>query len=108
MPENDLIQLKTLPILQHATQEPSVFLPENLLAQAAAMKGGGRLGIPGCCILDFDGELVAVGREYFGARPSPDWPCFHTSLLVIEQEGFAMGRSAGRLVLPLRCWSLSS
>jgi len=90
----DKNQLK-LPLLAHPTEEPSVFLPENLLSQASSMKGGSRSKIPTCCLLDFDGELVAVAREYFAASTSPDWPCFHTSLLILEQDGFEMGLIGG-------------
>ncbi|TYO96832.1 uridine phosphorylase [Geothermobacter ehrlichii] len=84
-----------LPILAHPTEEPSVFLPENLLAKASSMKGGSRSKLPACCLLDFDGELVAVAREHFGATTNADWPCFHTSLLVIERDGFEMGLIGG-------------
>ena len=80
-----------VPILAHATDEPSVFVPENLLERAASMRGQRQAAIPSCCLLDFDGELVPVAKKRYGAAPSPDWPCFHTTLLVIERDGFAMG-----------------
>jgi hypothetical protein len=88
------------PILDHATDEPSVFLPENLLERAASMQGRHRGGIPSCCLLDFDGELVPVARERFGAKPVPEWPCFHTTLLVIERDGFTMGLIGGTVGAP--------
>ncbi len=92
MPKKDE---QKLPLLTHPTEEQSVFLPENLLAQASIMKGGRRSKLPACCLLDFDGELVAVAQEHFGAQTAPDWPCFHTSLLVIERDGFEMGLIGG-------------
>ncbi len=84
-----------LPLLAHPTEEPSVFLPENLLSQASSMKGRSRSNLPACCLLDFDGELVAIAQKHFGATTNADWPCFHTSLLVIEQDGFKMGLIGG-------------
>ncbi|PNU20475.1 uridine phosphorylase [Geothermobacter hydrogeniphilus] len=92
--------LSALPILAHQTAEPSVFLPENLLAQASSMKGEGQAKIPACCLLDFDGELIAVAQKHFAARTSPDWPCFHTSLLILEQDGFEMGLIGGTVGAP--------
>lgn len=94
----------TAPILSHPTEEPSVFLPENLLSRATVLKGPSagiwRGGIPACCVLDFDGELVPVAREKLGARPSPAWACFHTTLLVIETGGFEMGLIGGTVGAP--------
>ncbi len=88
------------PILDHATGEHSVFLPENLLARAAKMLGKGWGPIPRCCVLDFDAELVPVAIEHFGARPSVNWPCFHTTMLVIQRDGFEMGLIAGTVGAP--------
>ena len=88
------------PILDHTTQESSVFLPENLLSRAAVMQGKEWGPIPRCCVLDFDGELVPVAAAQFGARPSARWPCFHTTLQVIERNGFEMGLIAGTVGAP--------
>ncbi len=88
------------PILDHATEEHSVFLPENLLARAAKMLGKGWGPIPRCCVLDFDAELVPVAIERLGARPSENWPCFHTTLLIIERDGVEMGLIAGTVGAP--------
>jgi uridine phosphorylase len=91
---------KFAPIMDHATDEPSVFVPENLLERAASMRGQRQAAIPSCCLLDFDGELVPVAKERYGAAPSPDWPCFHTTLLVIERDGFVMGLIGGTVGAP--------
>ncbi len=74
-------------ITSHATGEAAVFLPENLLERAASMMAKDRGGLPRCCLLDFDGELVPVAREQFGATPCPVWPCFHTTLLRVRRDG---------------------
>lgn len=84
-----------LPILNHPTTEPAVFRPENLLARASEMMGKEQGRLPACCVLDFDGELAPVAVERFGAVPSPVWPCFHTTLLRLDQDGFCMGLIAG-------------
>ena len=89
-----------VPILNHPTTEPAVFRPENLLARASEMMGKERGSLPACCVLDFDGELAAVAVERFAAIPSPVWPCFHTTLLRLERNGFCMGLIAGTVGAP--------
>ncbi len=89
-----------VPIVAHPTNEQSVFLPENLLERAASMmdKEGG--GLPRCCLLDFDGELVPVARERLGATPCPAWPCFHTTMLRVQRDGMEMGLIGGTVGAP--------
>ncbi|NOY79833.1 MAG: nucleoside phosphorylase [Kiritimatiellaeota bacterium] len=89
-----------VPILDHPTADEAVFRPENLLARAAAMSGRQRSTIPRCCLLDFDGELVPVAEERFGAKPSPAWPCFHTKLMIVEDGGVEMGLIGGTVGAP--------
>ncbi|MHB9081908.1 MAG: nucleoside phosphorylase [Pirellulaceae bacterium] len=89
-----------LPILNHPTVEPAVFRPENLLARASEMMGKEQGRLPACCVLDFDGELAPVAVEQFAATPSSVWPCFHTTLLRLEQNGFRMGLIAGTVGAP--------
>jgi hypothetical protein len=48
-----------------------LFLPGNLLKQAATMAGKEWGPIPRCCVLDFDGELAPVARDVFDARVHP-------------------------------------
>jgi nucleoside phosphorylase len=89
-----------LPILNHPTAEPAVFRPENLLARASEMLGKERGRLPACCVLDFDGELAPVAVKEFAAAPSPVWPCFHTTLLRLERNGFCMGLVPGTVGAP--------
>lgn len=89
-----------VPITTHATDEPAVFLPENLLGRAASMLGREDGVLPACCLLDFDGELVAVAREQFGAAPCSVWPCFHTTLLRVKRDGLEMGLIGGTVGAP--------
>jgi uridine phosphorylase len=100
MSKDNLNQPKNIPILDHSTREPSAFLPENLLAQAANLQGRQQSGLPPCCLLDFDGELISVAQEHFAASPLEDWACFHTSLLVIEHAGLRMGLIGGTVGAP--------
>ncbi len=88
------------PILDHPTAEPPLFLPENLLGRAAAMQGKQWGPIPRCCVLDFDAELAPVAMERFGATVHPHWPCFHTTLLHFQVDGFEMGLIAGTVGAP--------
>ena len=88
------------PITSHPTDQPAVFLPENLLERAAEMLGKDRGAIPRCCLLDFDAELVSVAVERFGAGPCPEWPCFHTDMLRVESHGVEMGLIGGTVGAP--------
>ncbi len=89
-----------VPIIDHPIEEASVFLPENLLVRAAAMQGREQGPIPRCCVLDFDGELAPVALRDFGAQACPEWPCFHTTLLQLEVDGFEMGLIGGTVGAP--------
>jgi uridine phosphorylase len=88
------------PILNHPTGESAVFRPENLLQRAAAMMGKEQGTIPACCLLDFDGELADAARESYRVTPCPTWPCFHTTLLCLDWDGFQMGLIAGTVGAP--------
>lgn len=89
-----------LPITSHATGEAAVFLPENLLERASSMMDKRNGHLPRCCLLDFDGELVPVARERFGATPCPVWPCFHTTLLRVQHDDMEMGLIGGTVGAP--------
>ncbi|MHB1033677.1 MAG: nucleoside phosphorylase [Pirellulales bacterium] len=89
-----------LPIIDHPTSEQAVFRPENLLDRAAAMMGKEQRNIPACCLLDFDGELADVAREYFQAVACATWPCFHTTMLCLGGDGFRMGLIPGTVGAP--------
>lgn len=82
----------TSPILSNKHfGEPSVFTAENLLREARRQKGLAFGSVPPVCVLDPDGD---IGRQLFAtgrARVSPDWACYHTDLLVFDQDGITMG-----------------
>ena len=89
-----------LPITDHATNEPAVFRQENLLERASSMMDKQDGCLPPCCLLDFDGELVPVARERFGATKCPVWPCFHTVIFRAECDGVEMGLIGGTVGAP--------
>lgn len=45
-------------------------------------------------------KCTTFARERYGAVPFPDWPCFHTTLLVIERDGLSMGLIGGTVGAP--------
>lgn len=92
--------MERVPIQNHPTEEQAVFRPENLLERAAIMLGCTQGALPPCCVLDFDGELAPIAEQQFGATRSLAWPCFHTSLLCLEEDGFPMGLIAGTVGAP--------
>ncbi len=80
------------PLLRHKDfDQPSVFRPENLLREARRQKDLPEGEIPAICVLDPDGDLVrhllASGR---GVK-SPHWACYHTEMVVFEQDGIGFG-----------------
>jgi uridine phosphorylase len=94
------MSIENTPIINHPTSEPPVFLPQSLLEQAAKMAGKEQGMIPRCCVLDFDGELLPVAVERFGAKPCLTWPCFHTSLLIVKRNNVQMGLIGGTVGAP--------
>ncbi len=71
--------------------QPSVFLPENLLREARRQRGLGDGAVPEICLLDPDGDivrhLVAKGR----ATRSHSWACYHTQLWETDLDTLKIG-----------------
>jgi uridine phosphorylase len=79
-------------ILSHKHyEEPSVFTAQNLLREARRQKGLVPVKVPPVCILDPDGDLGRLLLDSRRARVSRDWACYHTELLLFEQEGLSLG-----------------
>jgi uridine phosphorylase len=53
--------------------------------------------VPSVCVLDPDGDLVRELRRAGAARPSADWPCYHTELDTFDLAGRKVG-IIGRVV----------
>lgn len=70
---------------------PSVFRPAALLREARRQKKLAAVDVPAVCILDPDGDIVRRLRQDGRARPSDDWPCYHTELDVFMLGGRTVG-----------------
>lgn len=78
--------------------EPSVFLPENLLREARRQKRLPDADVPEICILDPDGDLQSALRSDGRAKPFAGWACYHTELDVFawsDQTFGIVGRAVG-------------
>lgn len=80
-----------LPLLNHPTDEPSVFTADRLMEDVRRSRGVPAGAVPPLCVLEFDGDLtdwlVAAGL----ARPYPAWPCFHTTMYGLDLAGVSCG-----------------
>ena len=71
--------------------EPSLFLPKNLLREARRQKNIADGAIPEICILDPDGDIVRHLLSSGRAARNPDWPCYHTRLYTFTHKGCDYG-----------------
>jgi uridine phosphorylase len=82
----------TPPLLRHKHyDQPSVFVPENLLREARRQKATPAGPIPTVCLLDPDGDLVRHLVAANKARLNPYWACYHTQLYDFEYESLVFG-----------------
>jgi len=80
-----------IPILSNKHyDQPSVFVPANLLRQARRQKAVPSGSVPEICVLDPDGDLFRHLRDS-GARRNPHWACYHTELYDLDADGAAVG-----------------
>lgn len=69
------------PILKHKNhEEPSVFLPENLLREARRQKDLTECDVPKICVLDPDGDLWRWLVKESNATLNSCWACYHSHL----------------------------
>lgn len=71
--------------------EPSVFLPENLLREARRQRGRAEVPVPAVCLLDPDGDIVGHLTRSGRAREHPGWACYHTTLWTFDLDGTEIG-----------------
>lgn len=82
----------TPPLLRHKHyDQPSMFVPENLLREARRQKATPAGPIPAVCLLDPDGDLVRNLVATNQAKLNPYWACYHTQLYDFEYDGLAFG-----------------
>ena len=71
--------------------EPSIFLPENLLREARRQRGLPDGHVPAVCLLDPDGDIVRYLVREGRAERSACWACYHTELWETERDGLQIG-----------------
>ncbi len=71
--------------------QPSLFLPENLMREARRQRDLPLEAVPNVCMLDPDGDVTHFLREHHGATTAPGWACYHTELLVAQYKGTRLG-----------------
>ncbi len=76
---------------EKAYDEPSVFVPSSLLAEARRQKRTPRESVPDVCVLDPDGDIVNHLVETDQAELVPTWPGYHTDLYRFDRDGVTMG-----------------
>jgi uridine phosphorylase len=88
---HDVFMAESVPLLRHPYWSPSAFTPEALVRAVRAERGIGSEKIPSVCVLDFDGDLTDWLIEKGVVHRCTDWACFHTSMYVMEVDGFNCG-----------------
>lgn len=71
--------------------EPSVFLPENMLREARRQRGLGTNKVPEICLLDPDGDIVRHLVREARAERSASWACYHTELWETDDDNLRIG-----------------
>jgi uridine phosphorylase len=71
--------------------EPSVFLPENLLREARRQKIIPDGQIPSVCVLDPDGDIVSYLLKSGLCTLDPYWACYHSKLYNASYQGLNFG-----------------
>lgn len=71
--------------------EPSVFLPENMLREARRQRGLPAGNVPDVCLLDPDGDIVRHLIREARAERSASWACYHTELWETDYDAVRIG-----------------
>jgi uridine phosphorylase len=78
-------------LLKKYYDEPSVFLPENLLREARRQKNKQECKVPTICVLDPDGDLVEYLLKKGDATKNVCWACYHSSLYSFQSGSYKIG-----------------
>jgi len=82
----------SLPLLSGKRyDEPSLFVPENLLREARRQKSLPDVRVPEVALLDPDGDIVRYLTASGTGRRHPGWACYHTDMWTTELHGVEMG-----------------
>lgn len=71
--------------------QPSLFLPENMLREARRQRSLPSGAVQAVCVLDADGDVLRFLREKHGATRLSGWACYHTELWVATWQGLRLG-----------------
>lgn len=71
--------------------EPSLFVPENLLREARRQRDLPAGRVPAVCLLDPDGDVVRHLVREGRAERSASWACYHTELWETERDDLRLG-----------------
>ena len=71
--------------------EPSVFLPENLLREARRQKNKQECNVPSVCLLDPDGDLAEYLLKRGEATKNECWACYHSTLYTFQSGAHTIG-----------------
>ncbi|MEO6844881.1 MAG: nucleoside phosphorylase [Ginsengibacter sp.] len=71
--------------------EPSVFLPENLLREARRQKNIKDCDVPSICVLDPDGDLADYLIKNNLAVKNDCWACYHSTMYEYNFDGHPLG-----------------
>ena len=87
-------------LLNKFYDEPSIFLPENLLREARRQKNKKECNVPAVCLLDPDGDLVDYLMRKGMAAKSECWACYHSSLYSFRLDDHEIGIVPGVVGAP--------
>ncbi len=71
--------------------EPSIFLPENLLREARRQKNISECNVPSICVLDPDGDLAGYLVGKGDATRNNCWACYHSNLYNFHLNDLQLG-----------------
>lgn len=71
--------------------EPSVFLPENLLREARRQKNIKECNVPEICLLDPDGDLAEYLLKKKLCVKNECWACYHSIMYEFNLDGITIG-----------------
>lgn len=82
---------ESLPLFNHALNQPTAFSPEALTEAVRAQRHISREPIPRICVLELDGDLTDWLVSTGVAHPLKSWACFHTTMFSLEVDGTTFG-----------------
>ena len=71
--------------------QPSAFMPGNLLREAGRQKAVPEGRVPSICVLDPDGDIARNLLALNQAEPNPYWACYHTQIYNFSHGGIDFG-----------------